>query len=277
MASEVVRPAPDDAVSEAPLHVATRNTQFQETFEPTNPLSSAPSATESNETLGSGQRPSAGPLSLPDRPPSTGPSSPPGAPPSAGHASPPDRPPSTRPSSRPEEPPPAITLSPPVERTPQQTDGGSPGPNLPDDNRPPIVSPTQSHTKNNGVEVDQKWKQYLFYSVTFFFSVIWITLTIFYAFLSSSSKRLTIFSDPGKTIFALSFAGTASVFLLNKCVFGACDILRWSLSAREGGVGAATFLSLNPTTGIWDVFWLMASGQKVGNRRWGAQRYLVLK
>ena len=141
------------------------------------------------------------------------------------------------------------------------------------DNPEPIDS--DSVTGHEGFAVEQKWKQYFNYSLVFVASVVCVTVTVTYAFLSSSSK-LTIFSNPGVSIFVLSFLSIVSAFLLNECVTGACDVLRWNLAVRPSGVGIATFLSLGRATSPTGVLRLLFSKQRVGHRRWCIQRFNLI-
>jgi hypothetical protein len=61
----------------------------------------------------------------------------------------------------------------------------------------------ENETEQKGIQLESTWKQYLPLFSVFIVCLIWITITIAYAFLSSSSHSVTIFTEPAITIFML--------------------------------------------------------------------------
>ena len=128
-----------------------------------------------------------------------------------------------------------------------------------------------------GIVLDPKWKQYCIYCFLFIVSTMVTLSTIIFAFLSSSSRPVTIFSSPQHTIALLTILSNISVFLMGELLSGSLDNLRWTLAGSPAGVGLATFLALGPGTGFVGLFRLLISNREVRQAKWCIQRHLTFQ
>ena len=128
---------------------------------------------------------------------------------------------------------------------------------------------------NQGIVLLPKWRQYLTFCLIYLLTSMVVSLTIAFAFLSSSAHPFDIFPSPQETILALNMASNVSVFLIGEVLTSACEILRWTLAAnRSTGVGMASLLALGRATGLVGVMSLIISNQGgTGHQKWCGQRY----
>lgn len=126
-----------------------------------------------------------------------------------------------------------------------------------------------------GVMLQPRWRQYRGSLSLFTSTLIWVSLSIVYAFLASSSHPpLEIFPSADMSIWALAFLSNGSVLLLSQLLKDAYNNLRWTMAARSSGVGVLTFLGLGAGTGLNGLFRLIRSKQNVGHHKWIVQRSL---
>jgi hypothetical protein len=145
--------------------------------------------------------------------------------------------------------------------------------------RKALLSPRVSeYGPMKGIPLEPRWRQLIYFTLLFLITALWVTATVVYTFMSSSSKRpYTIFVSPEHTILALNIGSQISVFLLSEVVAEASDRLRWTLAARPEGVGLATFFGLGRATSLMGVVMLVFSRQRVGHVKWCLQRYTLYR
>jgi len=140
-----------------------------------------------------------------------------------------------------------------------------------DEISPPVTELT------NGTLLLPKWRQYLTFCLLYILTLLVVSATIAFAFLSSSLHPFNVFPSPQQTIVALNVASNASVFLIGEVLTSACEMLRWTLAANPAGLGMASFLALGRATGLLGVMSLVISKQGgVGHQKWCGQRYISL-
>lgn len=135
-----------------------------------------------------------------------------------------------------------------------------------------VSSGRQPPYVNEGIVLDAKWKQLFTLNSLFVATSVWVILTTILAFISSSEKFTAFFLGPSSTILVLNVMSTGSVFLLGELVTETFEILRWALSVRPQGIGLATFFAIGRATNILGTIRIMFSNQRVGHRKWCAQR-----
>ena len=119
----------------------------------------------------------------------------------------------------------------------------------------PNPAPTTKHVpasriRLKGLPFSPKWQSYLTFCLMYILTLLVVSVTIAFAFLSFSLHLFDIFPSPQQTISALNVASSASVFLVGEALTSACEILRWTLAADSTVLEMASFLALGRATGL---------------------------
>jgi len=108
-------------------------------------------------------------------------------------------------------------------------------------------------------------------------SIFVMLVVVYWADVLPAKLQKILWSNPQTTIFTVGLLSYLTVSLLDALIIKSCNILRWLLCSRVGGVSLVTFTSLGDV-GPLQIIWLLVNSRPTVTKSdifWGFQRYFT--